>query len=54
MFWWVLKYDEIEIWIMWFVLRKWLDEMYNIYAREMCWKYDHESKMYDDLSMKQN
>jgi hypothetical protein len=41
---WVLKYDENEMWFMRFVLRKWFDEMFIIYERDMCWKHEHESK----------
>jgi predicted enzyme related to lactoylglutathione lyase len=44
MFRWVLKYAGIEIWIIWFVLRKWPDEMFMFYEKVMCWKHDHESK----------
>jgi hypothetical protein len=41
MFWWVLKYNENEAW---FMMRKWPNEMFKIYERDMCWKHDHESK----------
>jgi hypothetical protein len=25
-------------------MRKWPDEMFMIYERDMCWKHEHESK----------
>jgi hypothetical protein len=47
MFWWVLKYDENEIWFMWFIVSKWFYVMFMNYERDMCWKRDHgkEGKM---------
>jgi hypothetical protein len=41
---WVLMYDEIETWFMWFMMRKWPDEMFNNDERDMCWNHEHESK----------
>jgi hypothetical protein len=41
---WVIKYDEIETWLMWFMMRKWPDEMFKIYEGDMCWMHEHESK----------
>jgi hypothetical protein len=41
---WVLKYDENEMWSMWFMLSKWHVEIFMYHEKDMREKHDHESK----------